>query len=88
MKQHITRTQLRGLKEKSFKKWVLYWLDNDRLFLNDGKKCEECERPNLPNIGEMIQFLNDKDPDGFDLGIKNPNLCDALWDDCEEILNK
>ena len=39
-------------------------------------------------IGRMIQFLNDKDPSGFDLGIKNTNLCNTLWEACKEILKK
>lgn len=60
MKQHITKEQFAEIAGEARKKWDLFWLDRDRLFFNTSK-CEECETVNLPNIGELIEFLEQDD---------------------------
>jgi len=39
-------------------------------------------------IGQMIELLNDLDPEGYDIGIRKENICDLLFHQVKEILEQ
>lgn len=88
MKQYITLQQFNELSEENQTK-LIEWFNGKDFNQRNGIITEYRHNTRwIPfiNIGQIIEFLQEKDPSGYDLGIYNPNLCNALWDAVKSVL--
>lgn len=108
MKQHITEQQLDELSEKGKRelaKWFVKWMESkDTYCPNHEYKLNDKEFLPLLSIGQMIEFLDEKNSlfefHYFDLFIvedygtdgkewlKPKDWCDSLWEAVKKELNE
>lgn len=88
MKQNITWEQLAECKKPGT---LLRWME--KRGYNGYRMPPQGEvEPLLPNIGQMIEYLNDRDLPQFTskfmerIEESNIELCDALWNQVKQVL--
>lgn len=88
MKQNITWEQLAECKKPGT---ILRWMEKKGY--NGYRMPPQGEvEPLLPNIGQMIEYLNDRDLPQFTskfmerIEESNIELCDALWNQVKQVL--